>query len=361
MKATRICGGAAAMRGVRIGVLLCVSLAVVVASVAGCYSITRHAGRTDAGAAELTEAVWPPPPAAPRIRYDRTISMPADMDVKVAWWRSVLGFLTGSRTDREEFVRPFGIAMDEDGNLCITDVGSGYVFLFDKKTRRFKKWEKIGKTRFVAPVAIAKSKDLLFVADSVLGRVIVFDENGRLRYEISEKLVRPTGLALHDGKLLVADAKAHMVATFDMEGNFISSFGKRGTDRGDFNYPTHIAVDSNGLIYVTDSLNFRIQVFEPEGSLVRTFGVIGDGSGQFSRPKGVALDSSNHVYVVDALFDNVQVFDESGDFLLYWGATGSGPDGFWLPAGIAIDRDERILVADSFNRRVQVFKYLGHE
>ena len=335
-------------------------LIVVAAVVGGCLARSRQAAPAHPESGGTAPPVWPPPPSQPRIRYEATLAMPADFNVRVSWWRSAMGVVTGTRRDREPFVRPYGIATDEEGNVCLTDMGSGTVYLFEKDARRFKRWQKIGKTRFETPVAIVKAEGLMYVADSSLGRIIVFDEKGRLRYEIAEELVRPTGLALFDDRLLVTDAKAHRVAIFSTDGTFIRSFGQRGTAPGDFNFPTHIAVDKDGLVYVTDALNFRIQVFDMAGHLKGGFGHLGDGSGQFSRPKGVALDAANHVYVVDALFDNVQVFNPAGEFLMHWGSAGSGLDEFWLPTGIAV-HDEQILVADSFNRRVQVFRYVGLE
>ena len=57
------------------------------------------------------------------------------------------------------------------------------------------------------------------------------------------------------------------VAKFDKDGNFVKSWGERGTQPGDFNTPHSLVVDNNDVIYVADRGNSRIQVFDTEGNL----------------------------------------------------------------------------------------------
>ena len=45
-------------------------------------------------------------------------------------------------------------------------------------------------------------------------------------------------------------------------------FGTSGTGEGEFNRPSGVAVDQDGVIYVADWLNDRLQVFDPEGQFV---------------------------------------------------------------------------------------------
>lgn len=308
---------------------------------------------------EPMSLVWPRPPASPRIAYVQSISVPADLGVHPATWRKVVNFITGSDRGREAFVKPQGLAVDELGNLCVADPGARAVIYFDLQRGRLFRWEKIGEQDLVAPVSVAVRNGRIFVGDTSLGKVLAFDRHGALAFEIAEGLERPAGLAVTEDRLLVADALLHRVLVFDLQGKRLGQFGDYGTGPGEFNFPTHVAVDNEGKCYVTDSMNFRVQVFGPSGTFLRAFGGAGDSSGRFSRPKGVAVDQLAHVYVVDAMFDNVQVFDGDGRFLLNWGELGEAPGRFWLPAGAAVDSDNRIYVADAYNQRVQVFQYVG--
>jgi DNA-binding beta-propeller fold protein YncE len=272
--------------------------------------------------------------------------------------RSVKWLIGGGR-ENEPWVKPFGIALDENDNLCLTDTGTRTVFYVDRTRGNWRRWDRIGKTRFVAPVSIAKHRDTFYVADSGLGCVLAFKEDGKLVRRIDEHLMRPSGLAILGDRLVVTDALRHCVVVFDASGNYVAEFGRRGAGPGEFNYPTHVASDARGNLYVTDSMNNRVQVLDGEGRFQRSIGSIGDAPGFFSRPKGVAVDSFGHVYVVDANFDNIQIFSGEGRVLLGVGAAGTDEGQFWLPNGIAISRKNQIFVTDTYNRRVQVLEYVG--
>jgi streptogramin lyase len=302
---------------------------------------------------------WPPPPDEASVVYMRDISRPADIGAKPPFFTRLADWITGVGREKGRLDKPFGLSLDDTGNLLVTDTGANAVCFLDLSGKKWIRWESAGKIRFQSPVAVARHGPAIFVADSVLGKVLAFDEKGKLQFEITRELERPTGLANLGDKLFVTDSKRHQVFVFDVSGKFISKFGRRGTGPGEFNSPTHINVDAAGRVYVTDSLNCRIQVFDANGRFQRAFGSAGDGPGHFSRPKGVDADRSGHVYVVDAVFDNVQVFDEQGRLLMNWGEAGPAPGEFWLPNAIVINRNDDIYVADSYNHRIQVFHFTG--
>jgi DNA-binding beta-propeller fold protein YncE len=303
--------------------------------------------------------IWPSPPAEPRVALVQVISRPADAGVTVSGFGRLANWLTGADKGNEQLVKPFGLCLDEKDNLCLTDTGANVVSYFDRARKTWQRWGKVGAVRFISPVAIASRNGLFFVADSGRASVVVFNLKGRLQFEITNHLARPSGLTIVDNRLLVVDSQRHCVVSFDLTGRFLSEFGRRGSDVGEFNYPTHIAADETGHLFVTDSMNGRVQVFDAEGRFKNRIGAGGDAPGNFSRPKGVSVDSFGHVYVVDGLFDNLQIFDAEGRFLLNLGESGSNPGQFWLPNGIAISGRNEIFIADSYNRRVQVLQYIG--
>lgn len=61
------------------------------------------------------------------------------------------------------------------------------------------------------------------------------------------------------------------VAKVDKDGNWLKSWGERGTGPGQFHTPHSIALDANGSVYVADRSNRRIQVFDQEGNFQRQF------------------------------------------------------------------------------------------
>jgi NHL repeat len=61
------------------------------------------------------------------------------------------------------------------------------------------------------------------------------------------------------------------VAKVDKDGNWLKSWGERGTGPGQFHTPHSIAVDAGGSVYVADRSNRRIQVFDGDGAFLRQF------------------------------------------------------------------------------------------
>jgi hypothetical protein len=61
------------------------------------------------------------------------------------------------------------------------------------------------------------------------------------------------------------------VAKVSKDGDWLQSWGQRGTGPGQFHTPHSIAVDASGLVYVADRSNRRIQVFDGEGAFQRQF------------------------------------------------------------------------------------------
>ena len=174
------------------------------------------------------------------------------------------------------------------------------------------------------------------------------------------ELSNPTGIAYQKTKheIWVLETKEHRIAIFSEKGELIRKIGTRGTGPSEFNYPTHLWIDRNGIVYVNDALNFRIQILDAEGTFLSTFGKAGDATGYLARPKGIATDSHGNIYIVDALFHVVQVFNREGVFLYKFGSQGNSQDELWMPSGIFIDNQDRIYLADTYNSRIQFYKII---
>ncbi len=88
-------------------------------------------------------------------------------------------------------------------------------------------------------------------------------EDGRFR-QVTDMTWDPAGNTyISDGYINSRVAKA------DKNGNWIKSWGERGTKPGEFNTPHSIAADAQGNIYVADRGNRRIQVFDGDGTVLR--------------------------------------------------------------------------------------------
>ncbi|MFZ0888018.1 MAG: 6-bladed beta-propeller [Candidatus Binataceae bacterium] len=334
--------------------------ALAVVAALGCQASANRLSAMPAAPVSSEPIVWPSPPAPSRILYVGSISVPEDVGIK----KSFFGRLADAILNKAEqrFVRPTGVA-ERDGLLYVADPGAQALWIFDPARRRSLKVDQAGDRRLLSPVAVAPAPDgQVFLADSQLGKVLLFDSQGKLVRDISgADLERPAALAYEatDDRLYVADSKGQQVVVYSRQGSKLLSWGSAGTQDGEFNRPSYLALAGPNTVLVTDALNYRVQAFDKQGRFLWKMGHQGDGSGDFSSPKGVAIDREGHLYVVDALFDAVQIFDRDGTLLLSFGSHGPGPGEFSLPTGAFIDGRDRIYVADSYNQRVQVFEFLG--
>ena len=92
---------------------------------------------------------------------------------------------------------------------------------------------------------------------------------------------------------------------------YIGSFGSQGLSKtGVFSYPQYAATDDSGNIYVTDLGNSRVQKFDNSGEFLNSWGSKGTGNFEFHAPTGIAV-GGGYVYVADHELNVVKKFDLS--------------------------------------------------
>ncbi len=320
------------------------------------------------------QTVWPLPPDEPRVRYVTVYESKEDVsDTRAARVSALRDLLVGKdaaqapKQKRRSLEKPFGVAVDAYGRMVVTDPVVGGVVVIDPQTGRiYTLTEAQHQATFRVPIGVAVDVDNdIFIGDNGLSRILVFGPDLAYKRTIGAEgeMQTPSGLAIDDSRkrLYVVDTRRHMVLAYDLvSGKVVSRIGKRGEGKGEFNYPTGVAVGPDGTVYVTDTMNCRVEVFDPNLTWLRTFGSLGTSPGKFRRPKGIAVDAENIVYVVDSDFNNVQLFTAAGEPLMFVGDIGQRPGQLLLPAGIAVDRlRHRIYVCEQMNARIQVFERVG--
>tara|TARA_R110002111_G_scaffold154439_2_gene221333 strand:+ start:285 stop:1205 length:921 start_codon:yes stop_codon:yes gene_type:complete len=123
--------------------------------------------------------------------------------------------------------------------------------------------------------------------------------------------------------------------------SLVNTWGEKGSNPGQFNDPTGIAVTSNE-VFVSDARNSRIQVFDKMGNFKRAF-----GQQQLGRPMNLAI-ANDTLYVPDYFKDAVHVFALDGQ---YQGAIETSP-ALDSPGGVAVFPDGDLLVADTYGQRL---------
>jgi sugar lactone lactonase YvrE len=336
------------------------ALAFILAFTSGCALIAAPEPQWVDPAISLQ---WPEAPEKPRIRYLRDFIGPADFQENSST-QKFFTWLTGDRETKLPFISPYGIAADGKGRVWVADMGIRGVHQIDLAKKEVDYILSAGIVPFVTPagVAVDLERQRLYVSDTTLAKVFLFDLEGRFikEWDAPDNFGRPAGLTVDkSGRLYVVDAKKNRLSIFSPEGELLRTITSAALPELTFNTPSNVAVNAQGQIFVVDSMNFRIETFSAEGESLNTIGSVGDGPGYFARPRGIAIDGDGHIYVADATFDNIQVFDNSGKLMIYFGQSGKKKAGeFSLPAGMTFDQYNRLYVVDSYNQRLQIFEYL---
>jgi DNA-binding beta-propeller fold protein YncE len=268
---------------------------------------------------------------------------------------------------------PFGVAVDKQGQVYVTDEWTSTVSVFDGKGKFIRKWGTPG------------------------------SGPGELR--------GPAGIVCEpNGNLIVVDSGNNRLQVFTPEGELVAQCGKAGSGDGEFNRPWGIALDQDRNIYVADWKNHRVQKLSPNGKFIMSIGRYGKlpvepGSfavtylgpflssvppserikpGILNHPTGVAVDPDGDIYVTDWGNHRLSIFDKTGQPLTNlvgdaqvmskWGqqSIDANPDmmkayrrvqnqeqlwRFCFPTAVVYNpKTDQIIVADSQRNRLQVYK-----
>ena len=107
----------------------------------------------------------------------------------------------------------------------------------------------------------------------------------------------------------VADTYNHRIQILNEDLSFSSSFGKRGSGKGEFNNSNAVAFDSNGQLYVAEYENHRIQVFSENNEYLREF-----GKEELKSPISVTVHGGV-VYVADYDGKSILLYTREGQYL----------------------------------------------
>ena len=213
--------------------------------------------------------------------------------------------------------------------------------------------------------------------------------------------IKPWGVAVNEqDEIAVSDAGNHKIHLFKSDGTHIKSFGGKGAQHGEFDWPSGIAYHDDTII-VAEQVNHRVQVLSRQGGYLRHFGGKGSLDHQFSSPSGLSIDSDSNIIVADRgnklikIFSadgkflhklgtersftkpfhciqhddylivsdsgdhSVKFFDRKGNFLYKFGMKGNADGEFESPHCLSMDKAGHLLVCDEQNHRIQVFDLSG--
>lgn len=186
-----------------------------------------------------------------------------------------------------QFKEPRDIATDSSGNVHVADTGNDRIQKFSPAGVFLTKWGGYG------------------LADGL------FD--------------KPHGVTIDSaGNVYVADTENDRIQKFRPVDNgsggfdyvFVKKWGTYGSGEGQFDRPYKIDVDHfgfDGAVYVSDPYNERVQKFTSDGQFITQWGGKGTNPGQFRFPTGLAVGPNGNVYVVEYFNNRVQLFKKVTD------------------------------------------------
>lgn len=232
-------------------------------------------------------------------------------------------YSAGERSSAINLIYPNGLALDDKGELRISDIGAHHVLKLDRRGRLTVvagtgeggfsgDGGPATKARLFAPhdLAFDPEGDLL-IADTFNHRIRRVDRHGTIttvagdgraaysgdgRPATQASLNTPRGIAFdRDGALLIADTFNHVVRRGDRDGKIATFAGTvpgHGGDGGDakqaqINLAMAVVVAPGGAVYISDAANSRIRRVSP-GGLIQT--VVGYGPAQDTYGAGFAGD-----------------------------------------------------------------------
>jgi len=173
---------------------------------------------------------------------------------------------------------PGGIALDRENRfLYVTDAQKDQVIVFDADS--FKMLRSIGTSgkkhtltdpgNFSLPTNVAVDEDGdVYVSDTLNNRVEIFDAEGNFISEFGKAgdgpgyFARPKGIAVDcDKHIWVVDEVQSRVQVFNREGQLLIYVGEPGAYPGQFQAAYGIVIDKQNRVIVSEQFPGRVQVF----------------------------------------------------------------------------------------------------
>ncbi|MEP7272449.1 MAG: hypothetical protein ABI882_13180 [Acidobacteriota bacterium] len=257
-------------------------------------------------------------------------------------------------------VYPNGLALNANGELYISDIGSHAVF-------------KVGRQ----------------------GRLTLIAGTGEAGYggdgghALKAQLQSPHDLTFDaEGRLLIADTYNHRIRRIDLSG-IMTTVAGNGTapntsyssvaPKDTLNNPQGVAVDPSGDILIADTFNRVVRRVDSRGTMTVIAGSVpglnGDGGpaseAQLNLPTSVTVGPDGSIYVSDAANSRIRRITKDGKILTlagFGGGDGLGGAGFagdggapekaklFSPADIKMDAIGNLYISDSGNNRIRLIR-----
>jgi len=268
----------------------------------------------------------------------------------------------GGPATKAEFAYPYGITMDNHGNLLIVD----------EDNQRIRK---------ITPNGIITTIAGTNGGTTNTGKGTLGGYNGDSILATTAQLNVPYDVKVDKhGNIYIADDQnnrirkvdtAGIVTTFAGTGNlpFHGNYGDGGPAiKANLYYPVGLAIDTIGNVFVVDQSN-RVRKIDTSGIITRVAGGgsgLGDGglatNATLNEPFGIVVDNAGNLYIADTYNNRIRKVSTNGIIttIVGTGVQGFSGDGglatkaeLGNPSGIAFDKQGNLYIDDLQNSRIR--------
>jgi trimeric autotransporter adhesin len=250
---------------------------------------------------------------------------------------------------------PYGVAVDDSGNIYIGDNGNSVI----RKV--------VNSTGIISTIA-------------GIGRTVGFYGDGGPA--TAAELYTPSGVVVDgSGNLYIADASNDVIREVNTSGiiNTVAGIGDINKFSGDggqataaeLDYPTGVALDGSGNLFIADAGNSVIREVGKSSGIINTvagiglvYGFSGDGgpatAADLNSPNSVVIDGSGNMFIGEVANYVVRKVDYSSGIISivagigtvhgFYGDGGPATDAeLYEPYGVALDNLGNLFISDTYN------------
>ena len=179
-----------------------------------------------------------------------------------------------------------------------------YIEVFDIEGKKIRSWDACSDLSDYCSMAVVG--DAVFVTDAENKNICKYTTEGGLVKFINSPngFIIPSysfDIVYSDGKLFCSNSGRHSIESYDLDGKYLGSFGKPGSDNGMFCgccNPAHIAVSEAGELITSEKGSPRISCYSSDGEfrnlLIDKQGLGGGTVGRDIRMSGERLYVSDN-------------------------------------------------------------------
>jgi hypothetical protein len=266
-------------------------------------------------------------------------------------WQATWG---GPGQEAGQFLEPRDVAVIGD-TVFIADTGNRRVQAFKRDGTFLDAWSG-AEEGFEEPLALGvDNRNRLLVLDSPTGWIYRFDANGRTLDRAGGPAIQayhPRGMTVLGDKVIISDTGGGRILFLDSDGRIEGQIGGVGQTLIQFEEPTDVAMDKNGIYYIAEAYAQRLQRIDGQGRALNQWpippSIAHDGPHLAWGPEGSLLMSAPEEGAILR-------YAPDGRLLGRW--TQAGPGVMCRPVGVFVDDAARTLyVTDTICHQVYLFK-----